>query len=238
VISRKVKGALVIGIAGLVVACEGILGIADVPNPAESDGGSDGPIGKDSRSSADREQVDSEPPATCPTTAPIDATALPWKTPKRSAGSCSPSDLEVLFVTYGGAPSSSWTPSTVQNTTCRDCVFGEEGAATWTPLLVDANGKVVRINVGGCIAIASNSDACGRAYQNHWDCGFEACGDCTESARPACRMAASKGACLTAINTVRSICGNTVLTQAETTCNQSAIVFKGSATAQCIGGIP
>lgn len=220
-----------------VAACNQIFGLEEAnPIYITADGGSDGPIA-DSRSSADREQADTEPPATCPTTAPIDAAAFPWKSPTMSAGSCVAADLEVLFETYGRLPSSAWTRATVQNPTCRDCVFGEETAATWTPLLVDANGKVVRINVGGCIAIASGSDACGRAYQNTFDCYSETCRDCTESAQEACRAPGEKIACQAAVESAYSICG-AALASAESKCNGLGIVFRSSVKAQCIGGVP
>ena len=118
---------------------------------------------------------------TCPDPTPIDQTQLPWKAPAKSVGACSAAELQAL-VTYVNNNSSAtyaqWKSAGVNNPTCGACIFGLESATTWAPLLEDAAGQLVGLNVGGCIAIASANVNCGKAYQNWFDCRFEACADC------------------------------------------------------------
>jgi hypothetical protein len=135
-----------------------------------------------------------------------------------------------------GATYANWKTS-VTNATCKACMFGKESASTWAPLLEDAAGELQRINVGGCIAVASGSVSCGRTYQNWFDCRFEACADCASSALQACLTAASKGACKNAIDAVTNTCGDTVITDAETACTGASYVFEGSIKALCVGSI-
>jgi hypothetical protein len=177
---------------------------------------------------------------TCPTLAPIDATALPWKAPSKLVGSCTDKELTDL-VTYVDANSTAkyadWK-KTVTNPSCSSCIFGKETDATWKPLLEDASGQLVGLNVGGCIAIASNNEKCGQSYQNWFDCRFEACTDCPNgdtAALQKCLTAASKGACKGAFDKVGTVCGDTAIGDAETACNGDKFVFEGPIKAQCIG---
>jgi hypothetical protein len=131
----------------------------------------------------------------------------------------------------------------VNNPTCRACIFGLETATTWAPLLEDAAGQLVGLNVGGCIAIASSNVNCGKAYQNWFDCRFEACTDCPSgdtAALQKCLSDASKagGACNNAFTAVDTVCTSTVITDAETACTGTSFVFEGPIKAQCVGGVP
>lgn len=176
---------------------------------------------------------------TCPTTTAIDATKLPWKSPTKSPGACTPTDLSnlVSFVdTNDNAKYADWKAS-VTNMTCRSCIFGTDGA-TWAPLVENSSGQLVVLNVGGCIAIASGSDACGKSYQNWFDCRFEACAECPDGDTPAlqkCLSAASKGACKAAFDAVGTVCGDQQIADAETACEGDKFVFEGPIKAQCIG---
>jgi hypothetical protein len=185
---------------------------------------------------------DSGEPATgtCPTLDAIDATALPWKSPAQTTGACTEKALSDL-VTYIEANSSAkyadWK-KTVTPQACNDCVFGKETDAKWKPLLEDASGQLVGLNVGGCIAIASKNDKCGQSYQNWFDCRFEACTDCANgdtAALQKCLTAASKGACKKAFDDVGTVCGDTEIGDAETACQGDKYVFEGPIKAQCIG---
>lgn len=178
-------------------------------------------------------------PGTCPTTDAIDATKLPWKSPTKSPGACTPTDLSnlVSFVdTNDNAKYADWKAS-VTNMTCRSCIFGTDGA-TWAPLVENSSGQLVVLNVGGCIAIASGSDNCGKSYQNWFDCRFEACAECPDGDTPAlqkCLSAASKGACKAAFDAVGTVCGDQQIADAETACEGDKFVFEGPIKAQCIG---
>ena len=178
---------------------------------------------------------------TCPTLDAIDATALPWKSPNVSMiGSCtekSLTDLVMYIEANSGAKYADWK-KTVTPAACNTCVFGKDTDATWKPLLEDKSGQLVGLNVGGCIAIASKNDKCGQSYQNWFDCRFEACKDCANgdtAALQKCLGAASKGACKPAFTAVGTVCGDTVIGDAETACKGDKYVFEGPFRAQCIG---
>jgi len=203
----------------------------------------DGPKADATKPKADgsADEDSGEPAAgTCPTLDPIDATALPWKAPYKQEGACTAKELSDL-VTYVDANSSAkyadWK-KTVTGASCSKCIFGKEADATWKPLLEDASGQLVGLNVGGCIAIASANEKCGQSYQNWFDCRFEACTDCPNgdtAALQKCLSAASKKACKPAFDAVGTVCGDTVIGDAETACNGDKFVFEGPIKAQCVG---
>jgi hypothetical protein len=176
----------------------------------------------------------------CPTLTPIDATLLPWAPPAISAGACSSAELAALVTyvdTHPAAKYPDWKAS-VANAACASCIFGKEADVMWRPMLEDAAGALLGLNVGGCIAIASGNQACGKSYQNWFDCRFEACTDCAAgdtAALQKCLTAASKGACKNAFDAVGTICGDTAIGDAETACSGDKFVFEGPIKAQCIG---
>lgn len=170
----------------------------------------------------------------------VDATKLPWKSPNVSAiGSCSQKELDDLNAFLKGKPDAKYSEwkTAIPNAACSACVFGKDADATWAPLLENDKGELVGLNVGGCIAIASGNDKCGQAYQNWFDCGFEACADCPaddSDAFGACRNAANKYGCKKAIDDVIAVCGAPI-DDAEKACDGTAYVFEGPIKAQCIG---
>jgi hypothetical protein len=173
----------------------------------------------------------------CPTTTPIDATTLPYQSPFVSKGSCTAGDLTALS-TYvdGGGTFPGWKTSV--SPTCATCIFGKETETTWKPILENAAGAIAQINVGGCIAVASGSDACGRAYQQWFECRPEACEGCPpgdSAALQKCYAASTKGACKKAFDSVSAVCGDQVIADAETACDGDKYVFEGGVRAQCIG---
>ena len=190
----------------------------------------------------------STPPTddTCKGKLAVDTTKLPWKSPNVSLGACTPKMLADL-VTYVDANQTAkyadWK-KTVTDTTCSACIFGKEADAKWKPLLEDAMGTLIELNVGGCIALASGlgatkGDACGKAYQNWFDCRFEACTDCPNGDSAAfqkCAGLASKAACKAAAADVGTVCGQTEVGNAETACQGDKFVFEGPIKAQCIAG--
>jgi hypothetical protein len=176
----------------------------------------------------------------CPTTVPIDATSLPWAPPFVAAGSCSQAELDALVAYVDMNPAAKYPDwkASVPGAVCSSCIFGKETDATWHPLLEDAAGMLVGLNVGGCIAIASGMTACGKSYQNWFDCRFEACTDCAAgdtAALQKCLTAASKGPCKAAFDAVSTVCGDATIVNAETACNGDKFVFEGPIKLQCIG---
>ena len=157
-------------------------------------------------------------------------------------GACTQAELNSLITYINGNPMATytqWKTSGITNATCRACISGSESASTWAPLLEDATGQLAGLNVGGCIAIASGSATCGKAYQNWFDCRFQACAGCAQASLSACLTAASQagGACVNAVNNVGTVCGSAI-SAADTACQGTSFVFEGAIKAQCIGSIP
>ena len=179
---------------------------------------------------------------TCPTNVPIDLTLFPWKAPAAIVGSCTSADLTAL-VTYldmnAGAKYADWKASVV-NAACASCIFGKETDVAWHPLLENAAGELVKVNSGGCIAIASGNIACGKSYQNMIDCRRKACADCPAGtlAMQKCLSSESNVPCKQALDAVGMICGDVVVANAEAACLGDKFSFEGPIKAQCIGGIP
>jgi hypothetical protein len=177
-------------------------------------------------------------PDECLSPAPIDVSSLPWKPPAVSPGACTQSDLDALvkYVETSGAAEYTQLKGAVASTTCRACIFGPDGA-TWPPIVENSSGQPVVVNVGGCIAIASGNEACGKAYQNWYDCRFEACVGCEDDdvSFQKCLAAASKSACKKAFDAVTSVCTGPTIADAETACQSDKLIFEGAVRAQCIG---
>jgi hypothetical protein len=178
----------------------------------------------------------------CTGTLPISPAALLWRSPFLAAGSCTQAELDALVLYVDGNPAASYVDwkASVTDPTCASCIFGLVSATTWKPLLANATGTLVEQNVGGCIAIASGNDSCGRAYQNWFDCRFQACSDCASGdsvALAKCQIASTKtgGSCKTYFDAVVPACTDKGISDAETACTGAKFVFEGSIRAQCIG---
>ena len=170
----------------------------------------------------------------------IDATTFPWKPPMVVPGACAEADLDafVAFVAVTDDPQK-WKDGTwTTNETCRSCVFAPDGA-TWSPLILNASGQLSELNVGGCIAVASGSEACGKAYQQWRACVLEACTDCPDDSSDGfskCIEAKNKKVCKKAFDDRSTACGGAkALADAEALCAGEKYVFEGSIRAQCIG---
>jgi hypothetical protein len=237
--------ASVTALTGLVVSVAMTGCSSTTPLPAVGTDTDSGPVVTDAGKKADAKPPvgdDEEAPASteCKGTTEVDATKLPWKAPFQAIGACTPADLASLvkFVDESkNAKYADWKGS-VTNAACNACIFGKESEATWRPLLENAGGELVGLNVGGCIAIASKNEKCGQSYQNWFDCRFEACGDCPDgdsAALQKCLAAASKGGCKKALDAVGTVCGDAAIGDAETACDNDKFVFEGPIKAQCIG---
>ncbi len=202
--------------------------------------GPDVKIGKDAAPEADP-LVD---PCTlgCPSCDTIDATTFPWKPPSKKPGSCTSAELDafVAFVDKTNDPQKWKDGNWTANAACRDCVFAKE-TTEWAPLILNNSGQLAALNVGGCIAIASGKEACGKAYQQWRSCYLEACKDCADGDQNAfskCVTAANKKSCKKAFDDVvgPAGCGDAQTAgDAETACEGKKYVFEGGITAQCIG---
>lgn len=208
-----------------------------------SAGGDDSGTTGDAKPKTDASKPDADEgdtgAATCPTTDAIDTSAYPWKPPEIELGKCTTTDL-TTFVNYLDANSTAtyadWKSKSGVSASCAGCLFGADGA-TWHPF-VEQNGDLAELNVGGCIQIASGKEACGKAYQNWFDCRFEACADCPDDQNTLskCLSAASKGACKAANDNVITQCGQDI-TNYQDACSGDKFVFEGAIKAQCIAGL-
>jgi hypothetical protein len=208
-----------------------------------SGGGDDSGTATDAKKDSSTTKPDADEgdtgPATCPTTDAIDTSAYPWKPPAVDLGKCTTDDLN-KFVAYLDANDTAtyadWKTKSGVSTTCAGCLFGPDGT-TWKPFVED-NGDLAELNVGGCIQIASGKEACGKSYQNWFDCRFEACADCPDDSNTLskCLSAASKGACKAANDNVITQCGQEI-TDYQDACSGDKFVFEGPIKAQCIAGL-
>ncbi len=179
-------------------------------------------------------------PVTCPTEEPIDTSAYKWRSPTLSPGACTEANLQALITYTENNEDATFKQlrdhlATI-STTCASCAFGTDGT-TWPPMVLTSTGNLSVLNVGGCIAIASGSDGCGKAYQAWFECRFEACADCPDGDTTgfrSCLTAASQGACSAAIDKVLDACGEQI-EEYETTCDNDQFVFEAPIRAQCIG---
>ena len=178
-----------------------------------------------------------DPPGTCPTTTPIDYSSLPYAPPAISPGACTRAQADdfIAFIQKENDPRD-WKAS-IGTPACRSCVFGLSTATTWAPILEDNAGNPLALNVGGCIAIRSGLPACGKAYQQWYDCRFEACIDCGDDRDYSrCLATANKTACAKAFDNVPLSCGGIEgAAAAETACSSSDTLsgLHGAIIAQC-----
>jgi len=179
-----------------------------------------------------------EDPGRCPTTTPIDYSNLPYSPPAVSPGACTRAQADdfIAFIEQESDPRE-WKAS-ISTPACRSCVFGLSTGATWAPILEDSAGNPLALNVGGCIAIRSGLPACGKAYQQWYDCRFEACIDCADDREYSrCLATANKTACAKAFDNVPLSCGGIEgASAAETACNSSDSLsgLHGAIIAQCV----
>jgi hypothetical protein len=149
---------------------------------------------------------------TCPSTTPVDAMGLAWKPPiAPQADRCQDDDIAAMKAYLAANPNA--TNEDFENFVknrdriCHDCIFGDADGTLWPPAPVKDN-KVVTFNVGACFAIVTGDQECGRAFQNAWDCGFEACLLCTSpDVLATCRANARTGVCRTYEEKARTKCG-------------------------------
>jgi hypothetical protein len=183
--------------------------------------------------------ADAQVQIACPSAAPINAAALPWKTPAVSAGSCTQAELDDLVTYVQANPAGTYAQwkASIVDPACANCIFAPEANASWSPLLENAVGG--RPNVGGCIALQTNN-ACGKAYQNLHECALEACKGCPAGDAQALQMCRSNSTapgkpCSTALATRDADCG-AALPNAEVACAGATFIFEGPVKFQCIGG--
>lgn len=243
--------ASVTALAGAIVAVEGgclgepPIGLSDkgAGGGGSGDGGGtagdgNGTAGIDGGTATDGSvPTDGAAAATCPSTAPIDATKFAYKPAATPSTACTAAEIEELitFVDTNKTATLADVKLSVTNTTCRACLVTLDTDATWGAIVEDAAGKVVLINSAGCIEAKSGKLECGVAYHRFERCLEEACVACpagNDIARAACYKAAAKGACKSANVAITSDCDD-----ALSTCDDlsTKYTFEGPAKALCAG---
>jgi len=131
--------------------------------------------------------------------------------------------------------------------TCAACAFTASDAEAWGPLLVEGD-KLVGVNRGGCIELASKNEACGRAYEQTISCLLLMClspergSTCsTTSELNECRNEVfSTGPCADAYAEVEQECGSGSLQGYEQACRPEGAKYdiEGPLAAHCGGTAP
>lgn len=140
------------------------------------------------------------PGASCPSDVPMDAATFASKSPTApQQGKCQDDDIVAMqqFLAKNASASNEDFEAFVKNRdpVCHDCIFADADGPTWSPAPTK-NGQVLTFNVGACYTLVTGRESCGRAVQNAWDCGFEACTACASGSElPACRAKARTGPC-------------------------------------------
>jgi hypothetical protein len=230
--------ASVTALTGLVAAvsaagCSSTTSVAGTDPVIEAGGG-------DARKPVEAGPEEEAGPTTCPSSEPIDATTAPWKPPQALPGSCTEKMIADL-VAYVDANKDDATKGSYANikkqvadATCASCLFVVDGAK-WGAFVEKSDGSFLRNNFGGCVAVASGKEECGKAFSQLDDCLAFACQECADDAATTkCNTAAGKGACKTAGDAYVTACGSN---DAVTACDDLAktYTFEAAARALCVG---
>jgi len=225
--------ASVTALAGLVSSLAAS-GCSSTTSAGPDDAAVDAPI--DAKKAVEAGPEEEAGAATCPTTEPIDATTAPWSPPGISPGACTEkmiSDL-VAFVDANNTAKYPVLKAAVTDPTCAACLFVKDGPK-WGAFVENADGSFQRHNFGGCVAVTSGKDSCGKAYSQFSDCVSFACQDCADKAAlTTCQSAAAKGACKAAGAVVSTECESSIALDA---CDKLAktYTFEAAARALCVG---
>lgn len=181
---------------------------------------------------------------TCLAQAPIDATQFAYnKARPAQLGACTAvemGNLSAFYKAHAGDDDLLTTWPASVSAGCASCVFSQETDATWSPIVIgtDAAGDPsFNVDRGGCIETVSDSEACGRAYNQFQDCTLEAClEDCTtQQDFVACRKDASvlTTACKDAFENLKSACGEDKIAGYEAQCKGTTYTFEGPIHEAC-----
>lgn len=241
--------ASVSALAGLVSAV-GAAGCSEtVVQQNPTDAGADTGSKKDSGPKPGNDEEPDDEVKSCVGTDAVDATKIPYNGPVNSPGACTTDELKKLTAFFkensaGDVKISDWSAEV--SAKCSACVFSEEDAATWSPILVK-NDELTGVNRGGCIELLSGKASCGEAYQQVSECRLLAClpssqggvGTCTtQDEFTECLQdgqAIFTGPCKDAYDKMETECGDKLGTW-EQACQGTSYTFEGPIKVQCITG--
>lgn len=227
--------ASVTALTGL-VASVAASGCSSTTSVSGDEAGTVTEAGTDARKPVEAGPEEEAGPSTCPTTDPIDATTAPWNPPQALPGSCTEkmiTDL-VAFVDANKSTPYADLKKQITDPTCAACLFVKDGPK-WGAFVEKADGSFLRNNFGGCVAVTSGKEACGKAFSQFDDCLSVACQDCADDAATTkCNTAAGKGACKDAAAAFVTECGDATAVSA---CDDLAktYTFEAASRALCVG---
>ncbi len=188
-----------------------------IPTEPDNQTGAKPPRAPHPPPTVDQPEVDDTPPpvSACMDTTPFDATAVPYRSPRVKAGSCTAADIKVFDDYIRDNPQATFedVKATLekQSKRCSDCAFGGPDEETWAPIVVDDTMAIV--NGGGCVSRVSGKDACGKAYQQWNTCLNTVCASCTDADdNKVCKNEAQmpEGPCGTSGQALFDACGRSV----------------------------
>ncbi|MBX3205660.1 MAG: hypothetical protein KF764_11375 [Labilithrix sp.] len=169
----------------------------------------------------------------------LDVSGVKYQAPRIRPGACTEGVLKVIDDLVAGNKNATFQDLKAaivaeESTSCAECVFGEDGD-TWAPV-VESAGKIVAVNGGGCVAIVSAKDDCGKAYYQWDECLGTACKDCSGSDRSVCLEAVQSTACKGASDALLGACGKDVNAYINACFKPGEIAVKGPIREQCVKG--
>jgi hypothetical protein len=176
-------------------------------------------------------------PEICPVGEAVDLNQFPFKGPRVIPGACTGEDITALVKEYEDKPTGDLASRKAfmdaRSEECTACIWAADGDE-WAPMVTSAT-RVDWLNVGGCVAIVSEDEACGKAYQQYFYCTIAACLDCEDGEFQECRGAAAQGeACDPARQALISACGQSIGDYLNA-CQGDKYVFEESIRKQCVG---
>ena len=108
-------------------------------------------------------------------------------------GACTQKDIDAMAAYVKGLPDgkpdmTAWMATV--SATCAACAFTDNAGAAWGPVLTKS-GAFAGQNYGGCVEVASNNAACGKAWQQLNECILSVCHTCPQTDVDACETAAA-----------------------------------------------
>jgi hypothetical protein len=173
----------------------------------------------------------------------LDHTEVAYKSPAVTAGACSEQAIKDIETFIGTQPSVLFADLKAElvkkaGDACAKCVFAAE-TDKWAPIVEDASGKVIDVNLGGCIELVSGSAACGKAYQQFDTCTTFGCSECTVTAEKAqCQkdIVSPGGPCEAAGDDLIGACTNKIVDYVGECYPAGSLLIAGPIRKQCITG--
>lgn len=123
--------------------------------------------------------VRADRPSGCPYRTTVTDT-YSWAPPRRRPGACTATQIDALRLGIVNDGYAEGALRRVAGDACFSCAFSNpETDEAWGPVLIPSpSNPLPYLNVGGCMAFAGASVACGRASLRYQRCAYAACDGC------------------------------------------------------------